>query len=151
MRLTDNKTDYIIFKADAFDEYTDVNCAIVPIADVRYSLVEAQLAIEQIKEKTNVYGISFWNDAPYFFCLDDEIEGMDMLCENKYWSYLDITDDEFNALVETSNCCRTESGMLFVDTDSELMFKAYIKSTGVEVATERFRLSDIIAGATVPC
>ena len=152
MQLSDTKTDHIIFKADAFDEATFINCAIVHIHDIMDSLIEAHIAIEQIKERTNVYGIRFWNDAPYFFDLDeDAIEGMDMLTENKHWSYLDITDDEFNALVETNDYCRTEAGILFIDTNNDLKFSAYIKNTGIEVATERFRLADIIADAVIPC
>lgn len=143
MKLSETKTDYLIFKAVAFDEWTMINCAIVKINHIANALLNADIAVNLMKPVKDFWNMSFWNGAPDFFFIDsDEHEWIDELDGDKIWSFADITEEELATLMEQREI-RTESGMLTINASKQLRFVAYVKHTNIEMATEHFTLAQL--------
>jgi len=143
MQLTAFRTKHIIFKAEAFDRYSPINCAIVNIAAIADSLINAHIAANLLKPVTAFSNISFLNSAPDFLHLDTkEHEWMEELLENKIWSFIETTEEELDELVLKQQV-RTESGLLIVSSDEKFRFVAYAKYSGIEIATEQFTLEPL--------
>lgn len=143
MQLSEHKTDYIVFKADAFDDYTIINCAIVKISNIADALINAHTAVDLMKPIKDFWSIDFWNSAPDFFYLDPDEHGwLDELDENKTWSFLDILEEELDELLSRQEI-HTESGLLTIDDSQKLRFIAYAKHSRVEIATEHFTLEQL--------
>lgn len=145
MKLTKEKTDIIIVRANTTDEYTFCDFAI--IKPNRECLLDLYNRINTIYNEKDGYGAYYSISCPFyleFYQLGSETEEIDDLLEEideKEWSYIEITEEELNSLEVVQDYSQGNS--LKIDNNEYFWFSGWGKFSGVSYETSSINVKDL--------
>jgi hypothetical protein len=145
MKRTNNKTDYILMRANTISEWDDCDFAIIHITNEWVQLLEKRLhAINPFTGDNSFYHLSYWESPEGFYKNpDDEMQSADeILHANEDWCFVLLEENELEKFPVPENSL--DAQQLMVDRYGNASYKAYGKYSNEEFYTADIKITALL-------